>query len=120
MLRQLGVDFAHGYWLGRHQPVERWMIDGAPAEGAELGHRSRSAPRIPGMSSPPRRRDAASIEPTTIAAVPWTYWLGLIWFVVDVVVLVGLVIAYMVKVGRLEARWKRWYAEHPYLPEKPA
>jgi hypothetical protein len=69
------------------------------------------------MSGPPRQRDDASIEPTTVAAVPWTYWLGLIWFVVDVVVLVGLVIAYLV---RLEARWKRWYAEHPYLPEKPA
>jgi EAL domain-containing protein (putative c-di-GMP-specific phosphodiesterase class I) len=35
-LREIGVDFAQGYWIGRPRPIEEWLepgtsIDAAPA-----------------------------------------------------------------------------------------
>jgi hypothetical protein len=56
------------------------------------------------------------MEPTTFAAVPWTFWLGVVWCVVDAIVLLTLLVLYFRKVGRLEARWRRWQAEYPSLP----
>jgi hypothetical protein len=59
----------------------------------------------------------------TVAAVPWTFWLGVGWCVVDAIVLLTLLVLYVRKVGRLEARWRRWQAEqaaHPSLPRSSA
>ena len=57
------------------------------------------------------------------AAVPWTFWLGVVWCVVDAIVLLTLFVLYARRVGRLEARWRRWQAEqaaHPSLPGQSA